>query len=121
MTRPPSPSCSPMTQLSPMRCGSRCTCQGSGPCRSARGFSCCGLPFSEGPFEPVDLCKLADDHIFVAVRSDGAVIVEPVGPLDIAAVHVGGFQQIGRASGRYRVCQYFWISVVAVSLQKKKN
>src|SRR3546814_15358023 len=27
--------------------------------------------------------------------------------------------EIGRASGRERVCQYVWISVVAVSLQKK--
>src|SRR3546814_13921310 len=30
-------------------------------------------------------------------------------------------KQIGRASCRERVCQYVWISVVAVSLKKKKN
>src|SRR3546814_14010366 len=29
-------------------------------------------------------------------------------------------QQIGRASCRERVCQYVWISVVPVSLKKKK-
>src|SRR3546814_16479054 len=29
--------------------------------------------------------------------------------------------QTGRASSRERVCQYGWISVVAVSLKKKKN
>src|SRR3546814_15422253 len=29
--------------------------------------------------------------------------------------------QIGRASCRERVCQYVWISVVAVSLKKKKK
>src|SRR3546814_16171084 len=29
--------------------------------------------------------------------------------------------QIGRASCRERVCQYVWISVVAVSLKKKNN
>src|SRR3546814_13511071 len=31
------------------------------------------------------------------------------------------YQQIGRASCRERVCQYVYISVVAVSLKKKKN
>src|SRR3546814_13772560 len=30
-------------------------------------------------------------------------------------------QQIGRATCRARVCQYVYISVVAVSLKKKKN
>src|SRR3546814_18035925 len=33
----------------------------------------------------------------------------------------GGYSQIGRASGRERVCQYVYISVVAVSLKKKKK
>src|SRR3546814_12947643 len=37
----------------------------------------------------------------------------------LAEAHNGG--QIGRASGRERVCQYVYISVVAVSLKKKKN
>src|SRR3546814_18045354 len=31
------------------------------------------------------------------------------------------YKQIGRASCRERVCQYVWISVVAVSYNKKKN
>src|SRR3546814_13626471 len=30
-------------------------------------------------------------------------------------------REIGRAAGRERVCQYVWISVVAVSLKKKKK
>src|SRR3546814_14224797 len=30
-------------------------------------------------------------------------------------------REIGRASCRERVCQYVWISVVAVSVKKKKN
>src|SRR3546814_12623799 len=30
-------------------------------------------------------------------------------------------REIGRASWRERVCQYVWISVVAVSLKKKTN
>src|SRR3546814_16454682 len=30
-------------------------------------------------------------------------------------------EQIGRASCRERVCQYVWISVVALSLKKKSN
>src|SRR3546814_17516816 len=32
-----------------------------------------------------------------------------------------GFEEIGRASCRERVCQYVWISVVAVSLKKQKT
>src|SRR3546814_14667558 len=31
------------------------------------------------------------------------------------------YEQIGRASGRERVCQYVWISVDAVYLKKKKR
>src|SRR3546814_14239670 len=38
-----------------------------------------------------------------------------------AAERVTGHRQIGRASGRERVCQYVYISVVAVSLKKKKH
>ena len=38
--------------------------------------------------EPVDLAHLPDDHEFVAVRSDGPVIIEAVGELDVAADHV---------------------------------
>src|SRR3546814_12528359 len=33
----------------------------------------------------------------------------------------GGFGEIGRASGRERVCKYAEISVVAVSLKKKRR
>src|SRR3546814_17968051 len=30
-------------------------------------------------------------------------------------------EPIGRETGRYRVCQYVWMSVVTVSLKKKKT
>src|SRR3546814_16984402 len=36
-------------------------------------------------------------------------------------VGLGGALQIGRASGRERVCQYVYISVVAGALKKKKK
>src|SRR3546814_12304552 len=45
--------------------------------------------------------------------------------LDLVAPVVGGEadmrQEIGRASCRERVCQYVWISVVAVSLKQKNR
>src|SRR3546814_14463385 len=37
----------------------------------------------------------------------------------LEAVEVLGITQIGRASGRERVCQYMWIQVVAGTLKKK--
>src|SRR3546814_16859499 len=40
-------------------------------------------------------------------------------PTDMAINGQGFFQEIGRASGRARVCQYVSISVVDVSLKKK--
>src|SRR3546814_16978652 len=40
---------------------------------------------------------------------------------DLYGTAVGQRQQIGRASCRERVCQYVLISVVAVSLKKKKK
>src|SRR5262249_59013890 len=40
-------------------------------------------------FEPVDLAELADDDELIAVRADGAVVIEAVGELGIAAYHVG--------------------------------
>src|SRR3546814_14076501 len=44
-----------------------------------------------------------------------------VGDLDDAGAAVGAEDQLGRASCRERVCQYVLISVVAVSLKKKKT
>src|SRR3546814_14232233 len=46
-------------------------------------------------------------------RGDG--VVGDVGGADLGA------GEIGRASCRERVCQYVWISVVAVSLKKKSE
>src|SRR3546814_12843797 len=45
----------------------------------------------------------------------------PVAAARHAALAPAGRLQIGRASCRGRVCQYVWISVVAVSLTKKKK
>src|SRR5574337_1451262 len=95
-------------------CDSRCTCRGSGPSRSARGFSLrrllCdqlwslgGLGFLGGRLdgrrdgrlhdwvhrigmvEPVDLVELAQDHELVAVGADRAIVVEGVGEMRVAA------------------------------------
>ncbi len=41
---------------------------------------------------PVNLGHLADDDEFIAVGADGAVIIETVALLGIAADHVGGLQ-----------------------------
>src|SRR5574337_1914562 len=97
-------------------CDSRCTCRGSGPSRSARGFSLrrllCdqlwslgGLGFLGGRLdgrldrrlhdrvhwigmvEPIDLVELAQDHELVAVGANRAVIVEAIGELRVAADH----------------------------------
>src|SRR3546814_16000660 len=45
----------------------------------------------------------------------------PAWTVSLRAVRPGTARQIGRASCGERVCQYVSISVVAVTLQKKKN
>src|SRR3546814_12314734 len=47
------------------------------------------------------------------------IAVQPPARLRLAPAE--GDIEIGRASGRERVCQYVYISVVAVSLNKKKR
>src|SRR3546814_14180514 len=47
-------------------------------------------------------------------------VIDPHRPA-LLFVRGGWDNQIGRASGRERVCQYVSISVVAVSFQKKKS
>src|SRR3546814_11154822 len=47
----------------------------------------------------------------------GEIAIEPVGD----AGGGGQRQEIGRASGRARVCMYGWISGVGVYLKKKKK
>src|SRR3546814_12506050 len=37
------------------------------------------------------------------------------------AMEIRAAEQLGRASGRERVCQYVWISVVAVTFKKHKQ
>src|SRR5690606_31039249 len=41
--------------------------------------------------QPIDVFHLAHDDELVAVGADGAVIVEAIGELRVAADHVGGF------------------------------
>ena len=45
-------------------------------------------PAEEGAFQPIDLRQLAHDHELVAVGADGAVVVEAVALLRVAADHV---------------------------------
>src|SRR3546814_14340987 len=56
---------------------------------------------------------VADDH--ARLERDNVVAVIPL----LAFGDVGVASEIGRASCRERVCQYVYISVVAVSLKKK--
>src|SRR3546814_12903305 len=60
--------------------------------------------------EPVNLGNLVN-----------AVVTVTDGDGDVAVDTIAIGAQIGRASCRERVCQYVYISVVAVSLQKKTN
>src|SRR3546814_18371554 len=49
-------------------------------------------------------------------------MVDRLSPLQLRRPSaIGSLQEIGRASCRERVCQYGWISVVAVSIKKKQN
>src|SRR3546814_16714489 len=81
-----------------------------------------GVPVHD--LEPVllqrlDVCR-ADQVI--AVDGSGAQRVgTSLRLLDRHDHGLGDLGQIGRASCRERVCQYVWISVVAVSLKKKKK
>src|SRR3546814_11549190 len=52
------------------------------------------------------------------------VSANPTGPMHMGHCRgavVGDALEIGRASGRERVCQYVWIAGVAVSLKKNKE
>src|SRR5690606_9307731 len=41
---------------------------------------------------PVNVLHLANDYELVAIRADGAVIVEPIGQLGVSADHVRGLE-----------------------------
>src|SRR3546814_17569708 len=56
-------------------------------------------------------------HALVAPRAEQC---RKAGAVEAAAAFVESDDEIGRASCRERVCQYVSISVVAVSLNKKK-
>src|SRR3546814_11343247 len=69
-----------------------------------------------------DVCSsdLVIEHLLAEARTDPAVDPAGRGEFD----HVGAapdLEQSGRASCRERVCQYVYISVVAVSFQKKHD
>src|SRR3546814_13544384 len=51
----------------------------------------------------------------------GLAIAAYFDPDQLLTLLKGHWQHIGRASCRIRVCQYIWISVVPVSIKKKKS
>src|SRR3546814_15190481 len=77
-----------------------------------------------------DLFALTSPGQPIHLRFAGIPMGHEFSPLVLALLQVGGHpsktaadvieQEIGRASCRERVCQYVYISVVAVSLKKKK-
>src|SRR3546814_1026624 len=88
-------------------CGSRCTCRGSSPSRSARESSCLHpflfeihvlALFGQRPIAPVDLLHLADDEKLVPVRAHGAVIIEAVAELSRSEEHTSELQSLMRIS-----------------------
>src|SRR3546814_11655080 len=73
-----------------------------------------GAAFRPGSDEQLGLGVGGDDGADVAAVEHGAAV-----PSGETALALG--EQIGRASGRERVCQYVSITVVYGSLQKKKK
>src|SRR3546814_15609375 len=72
------------------------------------------------------LCDLASSHVLTSRNSRPfAECPHRLPNYSIAAKRPSrqaqGSAEIGSASCRERVCQYVWISVVAVSLKKKKT
>ncbi len=74
-------------------CGTRYIYRGTKPCLFVRGPSFCGLLRIRGGVEPVDFPHLSDNDKFIAVRSNGSVVVEAVGLVRIAADHMGRFKR----------------------------
>src|SRR3546814_18316595 len=70
---------------------------------------------------PVGLLVLEYVHPEIVVagyESESARYIDLITSLPVIVVSLF---QIGRASGRERVCQYVWIRLVALSLKKKKT
>src|SRR3546814_18816301 len=65
----------------------------------------------EGGHQPFEILRM---RLLRGPRPNRIIAVEK-------AAQSRHFLQIGRASGRERVCQYVYISVVAVSFKKKNN
>src|SRR3546814_17293021 len=86
-------------------------------CALVTGVQTCALPIYRVIIRAIDVAQDVDDpagvdHIVWRIENAAVEQHPPFG---------AGRKQIGRASCRERVCQYVSISVVAVSLQKKKR
>src|SRR3546814_12883726 len=80
----------------------------------SRSYNYGGFRDADGDLRPRDEWTFAAiDPLFREVRQRTGTQVETFG---IYGHSAGG--QIGRASGRERVCRYVWIAVVAVSLKQ---
>src|SRR3546814_8905462 len=90
-------------------------------CALVTGVQTCALPISSIRHDSIWI-RAHDPAAALAARryqTEGHLILEVVDPFLDRTVVVE--LEIGRASCRERVCQYVWISVVAVSLKKKKK
>src|SRR3546814_16408154 len=93
-------------------------------CALVTGVQTCALPISGAAFPS------AGHPVLIRARAIHGALVAAPGRQDPAHLDVAiGFSlkprrlgtQIGRASCRERVCQYVWISVVAVSLKNNNT
>src|SRR3546814_12792085 len=82
------------------------------------------ITVSQGSVQHLDFLNDDEKDVFkTAFELDQRWLIEHAGdraPFICQAQSLNVFVQIGRASCRDRVCQYVSISVVAVSLKKKK-
>src|SRR3546814_21162476 len=87
-------------------------------CALVTGVQTCALPiFVRAADQPARLLHVLPGLL----RGQGLADGLPGEVVEVRLQHVlgcGDQRQIGRASCRERVCQYVWISVVAVSLKK---
>src|SRR3546814_13856209 len=70
------------------------------------------------PWEILILMQLS--YLIMGTFLDDTAMLVIVAPLSVPLVDLLGFNPIGRASCRERVCQYVLISVVAGALKKKE-
>src|SRR3546814_12345454 len=87
-------------------------------CALVTGVQTCALPISTWT-RPTPATRSGSDLFEIRPAQDHELAA--VGDLTVAAYADFTLGQIGRASCRERVCQYVYISVVAVSLKKTNN